>query len=61
MKPMLKKELFSEERKMILNRVPRYVMCPVCANKVPYTKRGGHRCLRMDFHEMDSRIQRGSW
>ena len=61
MKPMLKKEGPSQEREMDLNKLPRYVFCPVCATKVAYTKRGAHRCLRIDFHEMDSKIQRGLW
>jgi hypothetical protein len=61
MEPMLKREGFGQERKMVLNKLPRYVVCPVCTIKIPYAKRGGHRCLRIDFHEMDSRIQRGLW
>jgi hypothetical protein len=61
MKAMLKGQGFSEERKMVLDKLPRHVVCPVCATKVPYTKRGAHRCLRIDFSEMDSKIQRGLW
>jgi len=61
MKAMLRKEGLSEEMKMALNKLLRYVLCPVCATKVAYAKRGSHRCLRIDFHEMDSRIQRGLW
>ena len=61
MKPMLKREGRSQERMMPLNILPRYVLCPVCTTKVPYSKRGAHRCLKIDFHEMDSKIQRGLW
>jgi hypothetical protein len=61
MKPTLKREGASQERKMVPDRVPRYVVCPICATKVAYAKRGAHRCLRIDLHEMDSRIQRGLW
>jgi len=61
MRAMLKREEFTEERKMALNKLPRNVVCPVCTTKVPYTKRGAHRCLRIDFSEMDSKIQRGLW
>lgn len=58
---VLKREGHSQDRKMVLEKLPRYVVCPVCATKVAYAKRGAHRCLRIDFHEMDSRIQRGLW
>ena len=61
MRAMLKKEVSSQERNMALNKLPRYVMCPVCATKVAYTKRRAHRCLKIDFHEMNSKIQKGSW
>ena len=61
MEPMLKREGRSQEREMALNKLPRYVVCPVCTTKVPYTKRGAHRCLKIDFSEMDSKIQRGLW
>jgi len=61
MEPTLKREERDQERKMLLSKFPRYVVCPVCTTKVPYTKRGAHRCLRIDFREMDSRIQRGLW
>ena len=45
------------EKKMVPNNMPRYVVCPVCEIKVPYAKRGSHQCLRIDFHEMDSKIK----
>jgi hypothetical protein len=61
MEPMLKREGFSQERKMALDKLPRFVVCPVCETRVPYAKRGAHRCLKIDFHEMDSKIQRGLW
>jgi len=61
MEQMLRKEDFSLDRKMMLNKMPHYVVCPVCETRVPYPKRGSHRCLRVDFHEMDSKIQRGLW
>ena len=61
MEPMLKREEFSQDRKIMLNKMPHYVVCPVCETRVPQAKRGSHRCLRVDFHEMDSKTQGGLW
>ena len=61
MKPIPKTERSSQEQKVPPGKMLRDIVCPICGAGVPYSKRGVHRCLRVYFHEMTTKIQKGLW